>query len=145
MILTQNKLTGENYVDWKRNLDIVLTAENHKMVLIKPCPIELIEESDKEEKKAYKTWMRSDEIARCYILASMNNVLQQQHSHFETAKSMMNNLADMFGDQTRQAKQAARSLEFDSMWVHHGADLVKASLHEPDVISSGSLPDPTHS
>ena len=42
MILTQNKLTGENYVDWKRNLDIVLTAENHKMVLTKPllkiCP-----------------------------------------------------------------------------------------------------------
>ena len=43
MILTQNKLTGENYVDWKRNLDIVLTVENHKMDLIKPCPIELIE------------------------------------------------------------------------------------------------------
>ena len=55
MILTQNKLTGENYVDWKRNLDIVLTAENHKMVLIKPCLIEPIEESDKEEKEAYKT------------------------------------------------------------------------------------------
>ena len=107
MILTQNKLTGENYVDWKRNLDIVLTAENHKMVLTKPCPIEPIEESDKKDKEAYKTWMRSDEIARCYILASMNNVLQQQHSHFETTKSMMNNLADMFGDQTRQAKQAA--------------------------------------
>ena len=35
MILTQNKLMGENYVDWKRNLDIVLTAENHKMVLTK--------------------------------------------------------------------------------------------------------------
>jgi hypothetical protein len=24
-ILNQNKLTGPNYVDWKRNLDIVLT------------------------------------------------------------------------------------------------------------------------
>ena len=46
MILTQNKLTGENYVDWKRNLDIVMTAENHKMVLTKPCPIEPIEESN---------------------------------------------------------------------------------------------------
>ena len=39
MILTQNKLTGENYIDWKRNLDIVLTTKNHKMVLIKPYPI----------------------------------------------------------------------------------------------------------
>ena len=103
MILTQKNLTGENYVDWKRNLDIVLTAENHKTVLTKLCPIEPIEESNKEDKEAYKTWMRSDKIARCYILASMNNVLQQQYSHFEIAKSMMNNLTNIFGDQTRQA------------------------------------------
>ena len=86
---------------------MVLTAENHKMVLTKPYPIKLIDESDKEDKKAYKTWMRSDEIARCYIFASMNNVLQQQHSHFEIAKSVINNMGNMFGDQTRQAKQAA--------------------------------------
>ena len=32
-ILNQNKLTGSNYVDWKRNLDIVLTTEEHKYVL----------------------------------------------------------------------------------------------------------------
>ena len=62
MILTQNKLTGENYIDWKRNLDMVLTAENHKMALTKPCPIEPIEESDKENKETYKAWMWSDEI-----------------------------------------------------------------------------------
>ena len=37
-ILNQNKLTGSNYVDWKRNLDIVLTAEEHKYVLTIPCP-----------------------------------------------------------------------------------------------------------
>ncbi|XP_075077007.1 uncharacterized protein LOC107828020 [Nicotiana tabacum] len=32
-ILTQNKLEGPNYVDWKRNLDIVLIAEEYKFVL----------------------------------------------------------------------------------------------------------------
>ena len=37
-ILNQNKLTGSNYVDWKRNLDIVLTAEEHRCVLSQPCP-----------------------------------------------------------------------------------------------------------
>ena len=37
-ILNQNKLTGSNYVDWKRNLDIVLTAKEHKFVLNQPCP-----------------------------------------------------------------------------------------------------------
>ena len=37
-ILNQNKLIGSNYVDRKRNLDIVLTAEEHKYVLTQPCP-----------------------------------------------------------------------------------------------------------
>ena len=37
-ILNQNKLIGSNYVDWKRNLDIVLTVEEHKYVLTQPCP-----------------------------------------------------------------------------------------------------------
>ena len=37
-ILNQNKLTGSNYVDWKRNLDNVITAEKHKYVLTQPCP-----------------------------------------------------------------------------------------------------------
>ena len=36
-ILNQNKLTRSHYVDWKRNLDIVLSAEEHKYVLSQPC------------------------------------------------------------------------------------------------------------
>ena len=28
VILKENKLTGPNYIDWKRNLNLVLTAEN---------------------------------------------------------------------------------------------------------------------
>ena len=31
-ILTTNKLTEPNYIDWKRNLDIVLTSEELKWV-----------------------------------------------------------------------------------------------------------------
>ena len=38
IILNQNKLIGLNYVDWKRNLDIVLITEEHKFVLNQPCP-----------------------------------------------------------------------------------------------------------
>ena len=37
-ILNQNKLIGSNYVNWKRNSDIVLTTEEHKYVLAQPCP-----------------------------------------------------------------------------------------------------------
>ena len=37
-ILNQNKLTGSNYIDWKRNLDIILIADEHKYVLTQQCP-----------------------------------------------------------------------------------------------------------
>ena len=37
-IINKNKLTGSNYVDWKRNLDIVVIAEEHKFMLYEPCP-----------------------------------------------------------------------------------------------------------
>ena len=37
-IFNLNKLTGSNYVVWKRNLDIVLIAEEHKFMLYEPCP-----------------------------------------------------------------------------------------------------------
>ena len=36
-LLTQNKLDSDNYVDWKSNLDIVLTVDKHKWVLFTPC------------------------------------------------------------------------------------------------------------
>ena len=38
MILKENRLTGPNYIDWKRNLNLVLTAEEYKYVLIDVCP-----------------------------------------------------------------------------------------------------------
>ena len=48
MILTNNQLNGENYIDWKRNLIIVLTAEKHKFVLTEPCPAKPTEASTPE-------------------------------------------------------------------------------------------------
>ena len=38
VILKENKLTGPNYIDWKRNFNLVLTAEKYKFVLTDVCP-----------------------------------------------------------------------------------------------------------
>ena len=55
-ILNQNKLTGSNYVYWKRNLYIVLTAEEHKFVLNQPCPNFPSLDAPSEEKHQYDHW-----------------------------------------------------------------------------------------
>ena len=92
VILKENKLTGPNYIDLKRNLNLVLTAEEYKFMLIYVCPLEPDSDSSKEEVEAYQTWRKADKMARCYILASMLNVLQHQHEHMATAYDMMPSL-----------------------------------------------------
>ncbi|XP_075515579.1 uncharacterized protein LOC142550225 [Primulina tabacum] len=107
MILTNNQLVGENYIDWKRNLLIVLTAEKQKFVLNEPCPSVPTAESTVAQKQAYDKWISSDEMARCYILGSISNVLQQKHQNMDTATKIMDSLQEMFEQQGRQARQAA--------------------------------------
>ena len=42
-ILKENKLTGPNYIDWKRNLYLVLIAEEYKFVLTDVYPPALLD------------------------------------------------------------------------------------------------------
>lgn len=106
-ILKENKLTGPNYIDWKRNLDIVLTAEEYRFVLTEQCPPTPGENAPENEREAYRRWKKADEMSRCYILASMSNVLQHQHQAMATASDMMLNLRELFGEQNRAARQVA--------------------------------------
>ncbi|XP_057981282.1 uncharacterized protein LOC131166725 [Malania oleifera] len=105
IILKENKLVGPNYIEWKRNLNIVLIAEEYKYVLVKVCPQEPGEGTTEEETQAYRRWIKADEMARCYILASMSNVLQHQHQSVPSAYDIMQNLKEIFGDQNCAARQ----------------------------------------
>ena len=37
-LLTNEQLSGDNFVKWKSNINIVLICENQKFVLTKECP-----------------------------------------------------------------------------------------------------------
>ena len=105
VILKENKLTGPNYIDWKRNLGIILTAEEYKFVLLEVCPSVSDKDSSEEEIERHRKWVKADEMARCYILASMSNMLQHQHQTLPTAYDMMLNLKELFGHQNRATRQ----------------------------------------
>ncbi|KAH0696012.1 hypothetical protein KY289_013494 [Solanum tuberosum] len=105
-ILNQNKLEGLNYVDWKRNLDIVLIAEGYKYVLVEECP-EKPENAPDDQVSAYDKWVKADEMAKCYILASIANVLQHQHQSISSAFDMLKSLKEIFGEQNRASKQTS--------------------------------------
>ena len=75
VILKENKLIGPNYIDWKINLDIVLTAKEYKFVLIKVFLQQLGEGETDEKTQAYQKWKKAYEMTRCYILAYISNIL----------------------------------------------------------------------
>ena len=54
VILKENKLTGLNYVDWKRNLNLVFTAQEYKFVLTDVCRPPQDSNSSKEKVEDYQ-------------------------------------------------------------------------------------------
>ena len=106
-ILKDNKLTGTNYVDWKRNLNLVLTTEDCAFVLTEICPSPPDSISTLVKDVAYHKWQKADKLAKCYILASMSNVLQQQYERMLTTYDILLNIKEIFGEQSRAARQVA--------------------------------------
>ena len=99
IILNQNKLIEPNYVDWKRNLDIVLIVEGYKYVLTKERSDLPAVNAPNSEIKSYENWIKTDEMARCYILALMSFVLRHQLKSYLSASDMILSLKEMFGEQ----------------------------------------------
>ncbi|CAA0841984.1 Unknown protein, partial [Striga hermonthica] len=60
-----------------------------------------------QEKEEYARWKKADEMAKCYILASLSNVLQHQQQSMNTIADMLLNLKELFGHQSRAARQEA--------------------------------------
>ncbi|XP_075640380.1 uncharacterized protein LOC142612145 [Castanea sativa] len=102
-ILGENRFSGPNYVDWKRNLIIVLTTDKIAHVLNTEAPELALADATEEQRDASNKWHEADEMAKCYILASMTNVLQKQCQGLVTAQDMMMHLKEMFGEQSRSA------------------------------------------
>ena len=96
-ILDTNKLTGPNYVDWLRNLKIILNSEKLSYILDTPSLDALGEDATKEDKATYKMWQNDSTSVKCIILASMTNELQSQHESMDT-QSILINLKDLYGE-----------------------------------------------
>ncbi|CAA0811082.1 Unknown protein, partial [Striga hermonthica] len=84
--------------------DIFLVADEYKFVLITSSPTPLSAQSTEEEREAHRKWYKAGEMARCYILASMSNVLQQQHHTMPTVADMIWSLKELFSEQDRAAR-----------------------------------------
>ena len=96
-ILDANKLIGLNYVDWLRNLRIVLTQEKVYHILDSPTPDTIGEDASEKEKATYKMWKDNSVIVKCIMLASMNKELQRQYEDMDVL-SILFNLKELYGE-----------------------------------------------
>ena len=78
-------------------------------MLTQPCPSFPSLDSPFEEKQRYDCWQKSNEMDKCYILASISNVLQHQMLDVELASDIMLSMKEMFGEQGRFARQETMS------------------------------------
>ena len=57
---------------------LFLQLKSTKYVLTQPCPSFPSLDAPSKEKQKYDRWQKSNEMVKCYILASISNVLQNQ-------------------------------------------------------------------
>ncbi|KAJ8768354.1 hypothetical protein K2173_021507 [Erythroxylum novogranatense] len=108
LLLTNNKLeNGDNFNEWRHNLDIVLQYERISWVLTKNEPTLPSGDSTPEQVQQYERWQNANKTIKCYILASVSGMLQKQIACMKTASAMVHHLYEMFSVRTRSARVKA--------------------------------------
>ncbi|GAV57197.1 UBN2_3 domain-containing protein, partial [Cephalotus follicularis] len=98
------RLTGPNYVDWLRNVKIVLNSEDIDYVLEAPMPALPAEDASTEDHAIYKKWVANEKKVRSYLMASMSNALQVQHESMRDSREILLHLRERYGDTSRNAQ-----------------------------------------
>ena len=102
-VLEKDKLNGTNFLDWYRNLRIVLKQEKKMYVLEGPLPDAPLANAPRAEKDAYKKHQDDALDVGCLMLATMNSELQKQHEEMG-AFDMIEHLKELYQEQARQER-----------------------------------------
>ena len=94
-ILDNNKLTSSKFLEWFRNLKIIIRYEKIAYVLNRPFPKSPPVEASNSDQNAYQKHKADSEIASCIMLASMTTELQMQHETME-AYDIVIDLRELF-------------------------------------------------
>jgi hypothetical protein len=99
-LLEKEKLNGANFMDWYRNLRIVLKQEKTEYVLSEPYPKDLLAGLSAVDRRAYEKHC-DDALNVSYpMLATLSPDLQKLYEHVD-AYTMIQGLLGMFENQAR--------------------------------------------
>ncbi|KAJ8769017.1 hypothetical protein K2173_024012 [Erythroxylum novogranatense] len=110
-LMDSNKLTGPNFLDWLRNLRIVLRSEELGYVLDVPLADPPTVDASDEDQKAYRKHLKDSDMATCIMLASMSPEVQKQHKSMD-AHTIVYHLMELFDEQARSERFETSRLLF---------------------------------
>jgi hypothetical protein len=125
-LLEKEKLNGANFMEWYRNLRIVLRQEKTEYVLTESHPDDLPTGSTAADRRAHERHCDDTLNISCLILATVFPDLQKQYGHVD-AYTMIQGLREMFENQARAERYNISKSMF-------GCKLVEGSSVSPHVI-----------
>ena len=121
-ILDANKLTGTNFMDWLRNLRIVLSVEKIAYVLDASLLVSL----SVEDQIAYQKHLDYSIIVACIMLTSMSPGLQKQNEAM-TTYDIVAHLKELFHEQARSKRFEVSKMLFRSR-IQEGTSPIQYAL-----------------
>ena len=102
-VFEKDKLNGLNFLDWFRNLRIVLKQERKLYIIEQLVPNEPPTNASRADRDAYKKHLDDMVDVGCLMLATMNPELQKQHEDM-VAYEMIEHLKELYQGQARQER-----------------------------------------
>ncbi|VFQ66164.1 unnamed protein product [Cuscuta campestris] len=101
-ILESQKLSGENFLDWEKNLRIVLDYERELYILETDPPKTPAANARASELTSFKKYEDDARDVKCIIMASMTAELQRLHADMEV-RPMIQRLRDLYQGQPQNS------------------------------------------
>ncbi|XP_043725705.1 uncharacterized protein LOC122672272 [Telopea speciosissima] len=101
-LIKDHVLTGPNYVDWKRNIKLLLSAEGLMSVLDEDEP-EFPNEENPDSKPAYELFGQKNSKAKLLVLSSLEKTIVDSVKDLYLTKAMMEELKEMYGREEHHA------------------------------------------
>ena len=99
-IVNAKKLTGPNFLDWLKDLRIVLERERLSYVLVEPLPQSLVADALVRVQRAYQKLLVDNARTGLIILTSMSPELHKQYNAMD-AYSIVHHLRELYNEHVR--------------------------------------------
>ena len=100
LIFEKDKPNGTNFLDWYRNLRIILKQERKEYILNQPILEEPATNAPRAQKDAYNKHLNDSVDVTCLMLGCMESELQKQLMEMESY-TMIGHLKEIFQEKAR--------------------------------------------